>query len=93
VALTAIDAFTSLLTDRQVDAGHVLTGEVLAMLGVAVALAVMWACSEVAVLVEPSARARAVLRWFPVLLVLIVSIPFLLDDVHALSTLLITLTP
>lgn len=93
VALTTLDAITTVLTDPQVDPGHTLAGLVLGLLGLAVALGVMWVCSDLAMLYGPNVRARAVLRWFPVLLVLACCVPFALDDLRTLSTLVIVVQP
>jgi hypothetical protein len=65
----------------------------LELLAVGMLLSLMLAISELAVLSGIGPRMRAVLRWFPVLLALLCSIHCLLDDLHALSTLVITITP
>jgi hypothetical protein len=89
VALVVFDAVTAPLTDPQADSGHQLAGAALGAAGVACMLGVLWACSAL----ESNLRARAVLRWLPVLLVLACCIPFAQTAAQALSTLVITVVP
>jgi hypothetical protein len=92
-ALMAFDAVTATLTDPQVDPFHALGGTALGLAGVAAMLGIMWACTVVPVQYGPGPRARAVLRWFPILLLAVVAVPFAQAAVHTLSTLVITVTP
>jgi hypothetical protein len=82
-----------LVGDLGLTPDKVYVGAALCIVGLAFTLGLMLWLSETAVEVGIGPRMRAVMRWFPVLLALLCCIPFLLDDLHNLSTLVITITP
>jgi hypothetical protein len=105
VVLWAFDATTTVLTDPSARPESMLVGDpgltpvqvlvrvALLLLALPVPIGIFWLCNELIVAAEPHLRVRAVLRWMPVLFVLAICIPALLDDVRVVSSLVITITP